>query len=379
MGVNKGLESFEKQFPTDAKISIIIPVYNDPEGLRSCLESLYALADDNYEIIVADDASEKDTARVCDPERVRIIRLARNSGPGATRNEGAAHAGGSILAFIDADCTAPPDWLARMREAFSDQRIVAVAGTYSDQHVKGVASEVRFLEAAYYHRKDRIFVNAYISANFAIRADVFRKVGGFPPIRQCAEDLLLGYKLWLSGLSILWIPDLKVGQYFRPTLSRYFRQQMNWSRGVSTIGAVYPATMALTWNVRRGVLQAQFLLQTVALLGAAWAVGLGGSWWFSAVAAGGCILLNVPFIRFVTRKKSLLSAGRCLLVVLCIRNMAHLAGVSLTTLKYPLTTLWTLRIAIGRILGERQTHGGPSIEEVDNHFPPNSDWSLITP
>jgi GT2 family glycosyltransferase len=364
----------ERESATE-KISIIVPVFNDLDGLRCSLESLYALADDNYEILVSDDASEVDLRPACDPSRVKLIRLERNAGPGGARNEGAAHAVGTILAFIDADCTAPPDWLTRMRAAFRDPAVMAVAGTYAGVHVRGLASEVRFLEASYYHRKERMYVNAFVSANFAIRADVYRKVRGFPRIR-IGEDLLLGYKLKHGGVEVLWLPDLCVGQYFRPTLGRYFRQQMSWSHGASTIAAFYPNTMALKWNVRRSVLQLQLGLQGVSIFGAVAGL-LGAGWWVFGIAGTGCVALNIPFVLYIAQRKSLARTAQCLMVVLCLRNVAHLLGVSLSMATYPLMTLKSVAFGVRRWFGTAEQSPEPSWEHIGIDFPPSSDWNRL--
>lgn len=365
------------QVPDREKISIIVPVFKDLDVLRSCLESLYALVDKNYEIIVVDDASQEDVLGMCDPGRVRVVRLLRNLGPGVARNEGAACAVGSILAFIDADCTAPPDWLSRIRVAFADSRVVAVAGSYAGSHVKGLTSEVRFLEVSYYHRKERSFVSAFLSANFAIRADIFRKVGGFPPIR-IGEDLLLGYKLKLAGFEVLWLSDLCVGHHFHLTLWCYFQQQLSWGRGSSTIAICYPDTMILKWNVRRNIPQLQLALQGISMLGILLPVGVGGTWWVSVIAGVGCLVLNVPFVRYINQTRSLVRTCQCLLVVLCVRNLAWLVGMSIAVATYPLTTLKGMGIWLSRVIGWSGAKAELSWDYVGTDFPPRSDWYRLS-
>ena len=94
-------------------ISVIIPHLNQPQALEACLRSLDAqsLERSLFEIIVVDNGS------ICVPEHLvascpgtRLFRETR-PGPGPARNLGIQHATGDILAFIDADCRAHPDWL----------------------------------------------------------------------------------------------------------------------------------------------------------------------------------------------------------------------------------------------------------------------------
>jgi glycosyltransferase involved in cell wall biosynthesis len=94
-------------------ISVIIPHLNQPEGLEACLRSLDAqsLHRDLFEVIVVDNGSAVAPAEVV--ARHQGTRLLQEvcPGPGPARNMGAAASSGGILAFIDADCRAHPDWL----------------------------------------------------------------------------------------------------------------------------------------------------------------------------------------------------------------------------------------------------------------------------
>jgi len=95
------------------RVSIIVPVHNNPQDLRKCLSALTAPSDAESEVIVVDDASTDDTPAVAARMGVRVLRLAQNSGPAAARNHGARLAQGEILFFVDADVVvAPGRWAA---------------------------------------------------------------------------------------------------------------------------------------------------------------------------------------------------------------------------------------------------------------------------
>ena len=97
-------------------ISVIVPVKDGAQTLPACLEAL--LRQDgqrfgvDYEIIVVDDGSRDESARIAAQMGLRVISQA-NAGPAAARNLGASLAGGQLLAFTDADCVPLPDWLRR--------------------------------------------------------------------------------------------------------------------------------------------------------------------------------------------------------------------------------------------------------------------------
>ena len=88
----------------ESKISIVVPVYNDPQNLRECVTALQQEArSPAAEILVVDDASSDETPTVASQLGLTVLRLPKNSGPAAARNYGARHAGGDILFFVDAD------------------------------------------------------------------------------------------------------------------------------------------------------------------------------------------------------------------------------------------------------------------------------------
>lgn len=84
--------------------SVIIPTFNRSAFLRLTLESVWRQTFSDYEVIVVDDGSTDDTASWLHEiaSKIKSI-LQENAGPGAARNNGAQHARGEYLAFLDSD------------------------------------------------------------------------------------------------------------------------------------------------------------------------------------------------------------------------------------------------------------------------------------
>lgn len=97
-------------------VSVIVPVYNQSEPLRWCLEALahQTYARSRFEIIVIDNGSEDPEAIAAAVAPYDNVRLTFEATPGsyAARNHGLTLAQGDILAFTDADCIPATDWLA---------------------------------------------------------------------------------------------------------------------------------------------------------------------------------------------------------------------------------------------------------------------------
>lgn len=101
------------------RVGVVIPVFNDWEGLQRCLR---ALAVQTYpsalvQVRVVDNGSSDWPAQPRFPLPVEVIRHDRPGSYGA-RNRAAAQWAVDLLAFTDADCEPAPDWL--------DQAVAAV-------------------------------------------------------------------------------------------------------------------------------------------------------------------------------------------------------------------------------------------------------------
>jgi len=114
----------------EPRVSVIVVVYNERKRIADCLASLRGQRFESaaVETIVIDDGSDDGTPDVVEetfPE-ARLIRKA-NEGADLSRNRGIEESRGRIIAFLDSDCVARPDWVASMVAAL-DERPASVAG-----------------------------------------------------------------------------------------------------------------------------------------------------------------------------------------------------------------------------------------------------------
>ncbi|TPG44257.1 glycosyltransferase [Roseomonas nepalensis] len=112
-------------------ISVILCAYTLDrwDDLREAIASLRAQARAADEIILVIDHNEDLLARAAALfEGVRVVPNALGSGLSGGRNTGLALAGGDLIAFLDDDAVAAPDWLARFEAAFADPDVLGATG-----------------------------------------------------------------------------------------------------------------------------------------------------------------------------------------------------------------------------------------------------------
>ncbi|MDD2655667.1 MAG: glycosyltransferase [Candidatus ainarchaeum sp.] len=174
------------------EVSIVVPTYNEQKYIRRALEGLFAQkADFSYEIIVSDGNSTDSTAKIARGMGARVVFEPKRT-IAAGRQKGFMEARGKIIVSSSADVYVKPDWLAKLVEPIRKRRCIASGGPV-------IPKDGNLLEQAFAKGLltpaatglSRIGMPYVVADNMAIRADVFRKIGGFDTDMVTAEDTYL--------------------------------------------------------------------------------------------------------------------------------------------------------------------------------------------
>lgn len=119
-------------------LSVVVPAYNEAGAIASSLVEITAAVEQltrDYEIIVVDDGSADETARmtrICAelyPKKILVIESPVNCGKGAALVIGAMHARGDRIAFLDADLDLHPSQVAVLSGIMDETGADAVIGS----------------------------------------------------------------------------------------------------------------------------------------------------------------------------------------------------------------------------------------------------------
>ncbi len=229
-------------------VSIIIPVYNDPEGIKNTIESLvhqdYPKA--QYEILIVDNGSSQATLDVINQlkqkycDLVRVLYENKIRGSYAARNKGVQHATGEILSFIDSDMTVKSDWLRR------------VVATMQKEEVSYLACDVRLYSktksfASLYNLQQGFPIRSYVeNSHFAgtgcltIRKEIFERLGLFDHRLESGGDREFGNRVYSSGIDLYYASNLRMYHPARGTLKSLIKKNMRVGRGIAQLVHFYP-------------------------------------------------------------------------------------------------------------------------------------------
>lgn len=224
---------------TTPLISIIVPTWNDGATIERCVRSLEAQTWSRLEILVIDDASDDDTGARLDELaqeclRLRVFRQSQRAGAASARNVGFQEARGEILALIDGDMWAPPEWLELLAAPLLD----------GEQDVTGgpdlVPEDSPLVSRCVGYSMDSILTNAGLrlgdsklvkylpgTGNMAITREALLRAGEFDEeFHDTGEDKEWLHRVRESGGRMLYLPHALAWHERKPDLMLHARKQL---------------------------------------------------------------------------------------------------------------------------------------------------------
>ena len=186
-------------------VTVIIPVYNGEKYLAEAVESIYRQNYEPLEIIIVDDGSTDDTARVAMGLGRDIHYIfQQNAGPASARNTGIVASRGEIIVFLDSDDFWPPGRLT-------------VTVRYFDQHPEVgylLGKQMMFVEpgcAVPPWMKSKWLSEPQDASNTAVlaaRKVTFDRVGLFNSEYRSGEDTEWFVRASEAGVPMARLPEI---------------------------------------------------------------------------------------------------------------------------------------------------------------------------
>jgi len=179
------------------KVSFVVPVKNGERFIAQTIRSLQEQSVDNLEIIIVNDHSSDNTAKIIQTvakkdKRIVFCNLSNTTGVAAGRNAGTKLARGAIVLPSDADDPSYPDRAKISIEELEKNNADIFYGNLMRKYENG-KEELRHFQP--YDHKMLRNINIVPNSASAYKKEVFDKIGGYDESLKVGED----YDFWLSA------------------------------------------------------------------------------------------------------------------------------------------------------------------------------------
>ncbi|MDJ0742883.1 MAG: glycosyltransferase [Xenococcaceae cyanobacterium MO_167.B27] len=211
-------------------VSVIIPVFNDPERIQICLAALekQTYPRNYYEVIVVDNGSDESLENLV--KQFPQARLAYCLEPGsyAARNHGIFLAKGEILAFTDSDCVPAPDWLekgVKWLSATVDCGLVAGKIEIFFQNSDRPNAVELYDSVSFFNQQQYVEEENYgATANVFAYKWVFERVGLFNAQLKSGGDKDWGQRVFAKGYTLTYAEEVRIAHPARYSFGQMYRK-----------------------------------------------------------------------------------------------------------------------------------------------------------
>jgi len=239
------------------QFSLIIPVYNRPIEIDELLQSLSKQTYSNkFEVIVVEDGSTEKSDKIVlgfsDKLNVQYF-FKENSGAGESRNFGMQKASGNYFIIFDSDCIIPPNYLAEVEKALTENFTDAYGGAdAAHESFTTIQKAINYSMTSFFTtggiRGNKKAVGKFQprSFNFGISKKAFEVTQGFSRMK-IGEDIDLTFRLWEHNFETQFIEKAFVCHKRRSTFQQFFKQTFAFGKGRPLLNRKYPNTAKITY------------------------------------------------------------------------------------------------------------------------------------
>jgi glycosyltransferase involved in cell wall biosynthesis len=204
-------------------ISVVIPVYNEQDFIRPCLDAILHQSVPASSIFIVNNNSTDDTLRIVEQyPGITIVHQPVQGICAAVRMglDVAAEKGGLLL-HCDADCRPEPDWIAKIVETFDQSDAAAVTGpgrAYDVGPVRRWLIDQLYMKAYFFFVGLALGSKPLFGSNFAITADAWKAISSDTHLlshQDIHDDIDISYHLQGKG-NIAYNKDIVIPMSARP-------------------------------------------------------------------------------------------------------------------------------------------------------------------
>jgi len=211
------------------KVSVIIVNYNGKTLLEKCLESLFEVNYDDFEVILVDNNSTDETIEFVTKNypSIIIIKLDSNKGFAEPNNMGAKIAKGEYLLFLNNDTVVTTNFISEMIKVIENDKKIAICQSLllkPDQSVDSSGDFIDKLGVVYNSKKnvdDIREISSARGASMLVKKELFHNLEGFDErFFVSFEDVDIGWRTWIMGYKVVIVPKSVVYHIGEQTIKK---------------------------------------------------------------------------------------------------------------------------------------------------------------
>ena len=236
-------------------ISIVVITYNEEKQIERCISSILKLDYSPLEILIVD-ASEDRTGEIVksiNDTRIRYFSVS-SKGYSIQRNIGIRNARHPLVAFTDADCTVPADWLSKLAPIVATSVAGAGGNAFPPKGSKGLGLCIACLG---FPAGGAIGLDANLpnsgevilaTCNAIFQREILLQIGGFnESLKYGGEDTNICYSIYQAGYEIKYLRDSYVYHQVRSDILEVSRWCIR--RGKANAQLTRKRASSIFWNV----------------------------------------------------------------------------------------------------------------------------------
>jgi len=222
---------YPKENAVVQRVTAYVPAYNVSEYLARTIEGLLAQTHPFDEILVIDDGSRDNSAEIASRyPQVTLIKHPVNKGLAGARNTALRIARNELVASVDADVVADPNWIATLILHLDDPKVAGAGGILVEGIQTTLADRWRYARMAQewgprYIRNPRFLYGC----NNVFRKSAILEVGGYnESLRTCGEDPDLAVRLRARGWDMIYDPTARATHLRHDNLKSILDMYWRW-------------------------------------------------------------------------------------------------------------------------------------------------------
>lgn len=233
----------EKNYDFLPYVSIMIPAHNEADVIEKTIENISKIEYPRYEIIVIDDRSTDNTAKVLEEickkyQNLKYFSRTKDAFPGksAVLNDALKIAKGEAILVFDADARVKPDFLKELIPALEPKQIGAVQArkviiNREQNFLTRCQDNEMAVDTHFQVGRDAVKGAVELRGNGElIKRVALEDVGGWN-IHTIVDDLDLSTRLQIKGWDVRFCPEVCVYEEGVPSYIPLLKQRRRWIEG----------------------------------------------------------------------------------------------------------------------------------------------------